>query len=123
MSIKLQSSSLTACAFLLIASWSLGTASGQQLASSSVKDHPLGEQTKRLPKHFADGSDLPNGWRITPAGKTVGDMGDLVLNLVSSPAGKVVISVNSGFLPHAIDVFDAKTHEKVQHINLISTWL
>jgi len=29
-------------------------------------------------------------------------MGDLVLNLISSPDGKVVISVNSGYLPHAI---------------------
>lgn len=50
-------------------------------------------------------------------------MGDLVLNLISSPDGKVVISVNSGFLPHSIDVFDAKTHKKLQHIGLTSTWL
>jgi YVTN family beta-propeller protein len=122
MSIRLKPSLIT-CAFLLVASWSIGTASGQQPASSSVKDHPLGEQTKRLPKHFADGSDLPNGWRITPAGKAVGEMGDLVLNLVPSPDGKVIISVNSGFLPHGIDVFDAKTQKKVQHIGLTSTWL
>lgn len=102
---------------------SIGTCFSQSAATSSVTDHPLGEQTKRLPKHFADGSDLPNGWRITPAGKAVGEMGDLVLNLVSSPDGKVVISVNSGFLPHAIDVFDAKTHKQLQHIELTSTWL
>ena len=58
----------------------------------SVNDHVLGEQTKRLPKHFADGSDLPNGWRITPAGKAVGEMGDLVMNLLASPDGRVLIS-------------------------------
>jgi len=102
---------------------SIGICFSQSTPSSSVNDHPLGEQAKRLPKHFADGSDLPNGWRITPAGKAVGEMGDLVLNLVSSPDGKVVISVNSGFLPHAIDVFDAKTHKQLQHIQLTSTWL
>lgn len=123
MSIRLRSSSFIARALLLVLSSSVGIASGQTPATSSVKDHPLGEQTKRLPKHFADGSDLPNGWRITPAGKAVGEMGDLVLNLVSSPDGKVVISVTSGFLPHAIDVFDAKTHQKLQHIDLASTWL
>lgn len=123
MSIRLRFSLLTACAFLLVLSSSIGTASGQAQATSSVKDHPLGEQITRLPRHFADGSDLPNGWRITPAGKAVGEMGDLVLNLISSPDGKVVISVNSGFLPHAIDVFDAKTHKKVQHMSLTSTWL
>ena len=110
-------------ALLLTLSSLPGTASAQEPAPSSVKKHPLGEQTKRLPKHFADGSDLPNGWRITPAGKAVGEMGDLVLNLVSSPDGKVVVSVNSGFLPHALDVFDARTHKKVQHLDLTSTSL
>jgi len=123
MSIRLPFSSSGACAFLLVLSSSIGTASAQVPASSSVKDYPLGEQTKRLPRRFADGSDLPNGWRITPAGKAIGEMGDLVLNLVSSPDGKVLISVNSGFLPHAIDVFDAKTYKKIQHIGLTSTWL
>jgi YVTN family beta-propeller protein len=123
MSVKLQFSLFSAYAFSLVLSSSIGMASGQVPASSSVKDHPLGEQTKRLPKHFSDGSDLPNGWRITPAGRAVGEMGDLVLNLVSSPEGKVVISVNSGFLPHAIDVFDAKTQKKVQHIGLTSDWM
>src|SRR6202012_1564196 len=102
---------------------SIVTVSAQAPAASSVVAHPLGEQTKRLPQHFADGSDLPNGWRITPAGKAVGEMGDLVMNLVSSPDGKVVISVNSGFLPHALDVFDGQTHKKLQHIGLTSTWL
>jgi YVTN family beta-propeller protein len=114
---------LPACAFLLVLASSAGVVSGQEQTSSSVKDHALGAQSKRLPKHFADGSDLPNGWRITPAGKAVGEMGDLVLNLVSSPDGKVVISVNSGFLPHGLDVFDTKTQKKVQHIGLTSAWL
>lgn len=123
MSIRLKSSAFAAFLLLLVLSSSVTTVSGQTSASSSVKDHPLGEQTKRLPKHFPDGSDLPNGWRITPAGKAVGEMGDLVLNLVSSPDGKVVISVNSGFLPHAIDVFSAKTQKQIQHIELPSTWL
>ena len=102
---------------------SIGICFGQSSVSSSVNAHPLGEQTKRLPTHFADGSDLPNGWRITPAGKAVGEMGDLVLNLICSPDGKVVVSVNSGYLPHAIDVFDAKTYKHLQHIDLTSTWL
>ena len=123
MSTKLQCSSFTAYTLLAFLSFPAGIAFGQAPTSPSVKDHPLGEQTQRLPKHFADGSDLPNGWRITPAGKAVGEMGDLVMNLVSSPDGKVVISVNSGFLPHAVDVFDAKTHQRLQHIGLASAWL
>ena len=123
MSVKLRFSLFSTYAFLFALSSSIVMAFGQMPAPSSVKDHPLGEQTKRLPKHFSDGSDLPNGWRITPAGRAVGEMGDLVLNLVSSPDGKAIISVNSGFLPHAIDVFDAKTQKKVQHIGLTSAWM
>src|SRR5215469_7644021 len=123
MSIRLKPSFFAVLTMLCLPVLSFRTASAQMPASFSVNDHPLGEQTKRLPRHFADGSDLPNGWRITPAGKAMGEMGDLVMNLVSSPDGKVVISVNSGFLPHAIDVFDAKTHKQLQHIQLTSTWL
>jgi YVTN family beta-propeller protein len=66
---------------------------------------------------------LPNGWRITPAGKAIGTMGDLVTNLVVSPDGRVVIGVTSGFQPHSLDLFDTKTHEQVQEIELPSTWL
>lgn len=123
MSTKLQFSSFPAYTLLAFLSFPAIIASGQAPGFTSVKDHPLGDQTKRLPKHFADGSDLPNGWRITPAGKAVGEVGDLVMNLVSSPDGRVIISVNSGFLPHALDVFDANTHQRLQHIDLASTWL
>ncbi|HVJ09649.1 MAG TPA: alkaline phosphatase family protein [Acidisarcina sp.] len=91
--------------------------------STSVKDHPLGEQTMRLPRHFADGADLPNGWRITPAGKVIATVGDLITNLTVSPDGKIVVSLNSGFLPHGLDVFDAITHKQLQHIKLTSAWL
>jgi hypothetical protein len=37
------------------------------------------EPSARFPNHVADGSDLPNGWRITLAGKAIASMGDLVL--------------------------------------------
>ncbi|WP_246153462.1 hypothetical protein [Terriglobus albidus] len=113
---RFKSSPFAVCACLFALSTS-GTASSQ---TPSVHDHPLGEQTKRLPTNFSDGSDLPNGWRITPAGKAIGEMGDLVMNLTSAPDGKAVISINSGFLPHGLDVFDTKAQKKVQHIELPS---
>lgn len=119
MSTRFTSSSFAACACLFALSTS-GIAFSQ---TPSVHDHPLGEQAKRLPANFSDGSDLPNGWRITPAGKAIGEMNDLVMNLTSSPDGKAIISINSGFLPHGLDVFDAKAQKKVQHIDLPSAWL
>jgi YVTN family beta-propeller protein len=98
-------------------------ASASQDTPPSARAYAPGEETKRLPKHFADGSDLPNGWRITPAGKPIGTLGDMVTNLTASPDGKVVVAVNSGFLPHALTVFDTKTRKQTQHIDLKATFL
>jgi YVTN family beta-propeller protein len=82
----------------------------------------IGQPTKELPKYIAGGFDLPNGWRITPAGKAIATIEDLVLNLVGSPDGRIVVASHSGYLPHGIDVFDTKTQKQTQHIELKSTW-
>ncbi len=94
-----------------------------QDATGSVTAHPLGADRARRPMAYADGADLPNGWRITPAGKTIGGTGDLVTNLILAPDGKVLISVNSGFLPHGLAVFDAATGRHLQRIELTSAYL
>ena len=70
MSIRPRFSLLAKCGFWIALS-SFGTVFGQEPASPSVQGHPLGEESRRLPKHFADGSDLPNGWRVTPVGKAI----------------------------------------------------
>src|ERR1700742_680710 len=83
----------------------------------------IGEPTKQLPKYIPGGFDLPNGWRITPAGKAIATLEDMVLNLVVSPDGRIVVASHSGYLPHGIDVFDVKTQKQIQHIELKTTWL
>jgi len=83
----------------------------------------VSEPTKQVPKYIPGGFDLPNGWRITPAGKAIATIEDLVLNLVVSPDGRIVVASHSGYLPHGIDVFDVKTQKQIQHIELKSTWL
>lgn len=95
--------------------------SSQAFPAMQVRQSP--EESKRLPSRISGGAYLPNGWRITPAGKLIATVGDLVTNLTVSPDGKVVIALNSGFLPHGLSVFDTKTQEEVQHIYLGSTWL
>jgi YVTN family beta-propeller protein len=121
--------------FILEALWTLfltATAYGQvdnppssafQGVLSPVRSHAVGEQTKRLPKHFADGSDLPNGWRVTPAGKVIATMGDLVTNFAVSPDGMVIVAMNSGYLPHGLSVFDTQTQKQIQRIELKSTFV
>ena len=99
------------------------TGPDSQIQVDSVTTHPLGENRARQPAVYADGADLPNGWRITPAGRTIGSTGDLVTNLTLSPDGKVLVSVNSGFLPHGLEVFDAATGQHLQRIELTSAFL
>src|SRR5215469_2716971 len=86
--------------------------------ASSQPARPIGEATRQLPKSLANGFDLPNGWRITPAGRAIANIEDLVLNLVVSPDGRIVVASHSGYLPHGIDVFDARTQKLTQHIEL-----
>ncbi|HEY4050652.1 MAG TPA: beta-propeller fold lactonase family protein [Acidobacteriaceae bacterium] len=85
--------------------------------------HSIGEATKQRPQSIHAGFDLPNGWRITPAGQPIATLEDMVLNMVPSPDGRIVVASHSGFNPHGIDVFDVKTQKVIQHIPLKTTWL
>jgi YVTN family beta-propeller protein len=76
----------------------------------------------QLPQPFRGGYDLPNGWKITPAGRAVVTE-DMVLKVVAAPDGRAVIALHSGFNPHGLLVIDAKTQEAVQKIRLKSAWL
>ncbi|RAK61784.1 hypothetical protein DJ021_11295 [Phenylobacterium hankyongense] len=109
--------------------WSLGgyaralEASSQvapALASASVTEAPLDRRPGPLP---SGGAYLPNGWRIRPAGKAIATLADTVTNLAVSPDGKLVVALNSGFLPHGLTVFDAKTHRQLQRIDLPATFV
>ncbi len=108
--------------------WPLGAAlfaaltAGQSLAAAP-SSRPIGVATEARPGPIPGGFDLPNGWRITPAGKAVADLNDLVLKLSPSPDGRVIAAVNSGYLPHGLSLIDARSHKVVQSIRLKSTWL
>jgi len=69
------------------------------------------------------GAELPNGWRITPAGQPVAETGDLVLKMVGSPDGKVIVAGHGGYLAHGLTVLDARTHRVVQEVPLKTAWL
>jgi YVTN family beta-propeller protein len=99
------------------------TMSSAQPASEAVSARRIGQPTTLPPSSIPGGFDLPNGWRITPAGKPIATVGDLVLDLVPSPEGRIVVASHSGYLPHGIDVFDTRTQKLTQHIDLKTTWL
>ncbi|MEZ5355575.1 MAG: bifunctional YncE family protein/alkaline phosphatase family protein [Bryobacteraceae bacterium] len=73
------------------------------------------------PQPVDGGYFLPNGWRITPAGKPI-PTEDMVLNLVVSPDGKAVIASHGGFNPHGLVVIDAAKGDAIQRIPLKAAW-
>ena len=100
-----------------------GSSQAPVVPAAQAPARTIGEPTQQTPKYIQGGFDLPNGWRITPAGKAIATIEDLVLNAVTSPDGKIVVATHSGYLPHGIDVIDVKTRKLVQEIPLKTTWL
>lgn len=76
----------------------------------------------QLPQKTADGYALPNGWRITPVGRSV-PTEDMLLNLALAPDGRAVVALHGGFNPHGLVVVDPATEEAVQRIPLKTAWL
>ena len=75
----------------------------------------------QIPKAISGGYALPNGWRLTPVGKSIATA-DMVLNAVAAPDGAAVIAMQAGYNPHGLVVIDTKTEEAVQRIPLKSAW-
>src|SRR5579864_1136168 len=76
---------------------------------------------QNLPQPISGGYALPNGWRLTPAGKSLATE-DMVLNAVTAPDGLAVIAMQAGYNPHGLVVVDTKTEDVVQRIPLKSAW-
>lgn len=87
----------------------------------SIAPAPLLQGEETPPTHWPGpgegGYVLPNGWKITPAGKNLLTE-DLVLNLRNAPDGKVLVGVHGGFNDHGLVVVDAAADEVRQRIAL-----
>jgi len=78
---------------------------------------PQREQPHPIPDGFA----LPNGWRITPLGKSI-PTEDLVLDTLVTPDGRGVIALHAGYNPHGLLLIDTKTREAVERVALDTAW-
>src|SRR5215831_13385220 len=65
---------------------------------------------------------LPNGWSIAPEGRHV-TVGDLPMNLVPSPDGRLIAISTSGYAKPTISLFDTKTLQVIGHVEVDHTWL
>jgi YVTN family beta-propeller protein len=65
---------------------------------------------------------LPNGWKISPAGKHLA-VGDLPLAQVQTPDGRFLIVANNGYAKPSLTVVDLRRWAVVQRVPLESAWL
>jgi YVTN family beta-propeller protein len=76
---------------------------------------------REQPHPNPDGFALPNGWRITPLGKSI-PTEDLVLDTLATPDGRGVIALHAGYNPHGLLLIDTKTREAVERVALDTAW-
>src|SRR5262249_40541324 len=78
--------------------------------------------TQQLPHAIPGGYELPNGWRLTPLGRSI-QTEDMVLNVSMAPDRKALVALHSGFNPHGLVVVDPASEAAIQRIPLKSAWL
>src|SRR5579864_5310641 len=80
-------------------------------------------QAVSFPGAQADGTILlPNGWSISPAGKSL-NLGTLPLNLITSPDGKYAIVTNNGISKPSLTVVDLTTSKVKGTTSIDNAWL
>jgi YVTN family beta-propeller protein len=66
--------------------------------------------------------NLPNGWSLTPAGRTLG-LGDLPLNIAISHSGKLAAVANNGQSDQSIQLIDIAREVILDSIPVGKSWL
>ncbi len=92
-----------------------------QLKTLAMITSMLTIASAQTPQAISGGYALPNGWRLTPAGKNL-ETNDMVLNATAAPDGLAVVAMHAGYNPHGLVVVDTKTEQIVQRISLKSAW-
>src|SRR5882724_8860459 len=95
---------------LLAAAGSLGVA------------EPPAAGARRPGKESRDVTLLPNGWRISPAGRHL-TVGDLPLAMVESADGRYVIVSSNGWSKPALTVIDARNMYVKSKLTIDHAWL
>lgn len=65
---------------------------------------------------------LPNGWSLTPVGRSI-QLNDLPLNLVVSPSQKLLAVTNNGQSTQSITLIDAATEKVLDDVIIKKSWV
>src|SRR3954470_18356093 len=79
-------------------------------------------KTSRPGRESRDVTLLPNGWRISPAGRHI-TVGDLPLRMAESPDGRMLVISNDGYSKPTLTLVDLKTLDVRQKAEVANTWL
>jgi YVTN family beta-propeller protein len=80
----------------------------------------LNAQTKKALEEKRIG--LPNGWSLTPVGKSL-QLGDLPLNIAISSSKKFIAVTNNGQSTQSIQLIDTRTDKRLDSIDIPKSWL
>jgi DNA-binding beta-propeller fold protein YncE len=65
---------------------------------------------------------LPNGWSLSPIGKSL-PLGDLPLNIAVSPSKKLLAITNNGQSTQSLQLIDATKHTILDSLDIAKSWL
>ncbi|HTH57797.1 MAG TPA: beta-propeller fold lactonase family protein [Cyclobacteriaceae bacterium] len=64
---------------------------------------------------------LPNGWKLSPIGKSI-QLGDLPLNIEVSKSSRYAVVANNGYSTQTLDLFDARSQKKIDSVVISRSW-
>ena len=103
-------------AFVALVSVSVWTS----IQQSRMK-HPASGQEITVPGRDGSGVLLPDGWRVTPAGRQLAS-GDMILSAQVSPDGHTLAFTNSGYTQHQLHLVDLATEKEIATFPLDRAW-
>src|SRR5215475_9959940 len=106
--------------FAVVAVFALGAAAFTAVQKSLMK-HPYSGKEITVPGRDGAGVLLPDGWRVTPAGRQL-ETGDMILSAQISPDGKILAFTNSGYTRHQLHLVDLSTEKEIATIPLDRAW-
>ena len=92
-------------------------------AAALIADRSTQIRKYVLPDHVTtDGKMmLPNGWRITPAGRHIKLPGDLPMKMVVTADGKLIVNT-AGWHDHDVNVIDIQSEKLEQSFDIGKNW-
>ena len=72
--------------------------------------------------HAQNSITLPNGWSLSPAGRSL-PLGDLPLNIAVSSSKKLIAVTNNGQSKQSLQLIDTKTEKILDNIVIAKSWL